>query len=133
MSDEIQINIEAMETDEILERVKRNYFSSEAEVIAFDVLNARKVDTTKFKLECLEASKIIENDKKEWYQNQWVSIIGIIIAMKLLGPLETIIGFVVYYLLKNKHGGKVAFWIAFSVALLATIFFGMYINSMGLH
>lgn len=73
------------------------------------------------------------NENKEWYQNQWVMIIGIFIAMKLLGPLETIIGVVVYFLLKDKHSGKVAFSIAFSIALLSTILFGMYINSTGLH
>ena len=77
------------------------------------------------------------NEKEEWYQNQcayaleWVMIIGIFIAMKLLGPLETIIGVVVYFLLNDKHSGKVAFSIAFSIALLSTILFGMYINSTG--
>jgi hypothetical protein len=73
------------------------------------------------------------NEKKEWYQNQWVMIIGMCIAVKLLGPLETIIGVGIYFWLKNKYSGKVAFGIAFSISLLSTILFGMYINSTGLY
>ena len=55
-----------------------------------------------------------------------------VFAMKLFGPLETVLGFVVYYFLQSKYGAKAAFWIALVVTILSTVIFGMYLQSSGI-
>ncbi len=73
-----------------------------------------------------------DKDKKEWYKSQWVIIVGMFLAVKLFGPLETIMGFVTYYFLQTRYGSNTAFWIALLITVLSTIFFGIYLNTTGI-
>ena len=70
--------------------------------------------------------------KKNWYDNPIVSAIIGLVAVKLFGPLEAIIGFICYGVLvsKYKKDNKTALFISLLVTIVCTTIAGMWINSI---